>query len=409
MSRLLAVLGIGLASLGLLLNEWLLRLFSPDRTLEPSTRLTIRFFQAAALAIGLVLLKFQGPMAATLRRFARVFARSFATGLLISAVTTLAVLAGAEGLCAVLERERTAFTEERIPDRALTIDDPLLGYKPRPNESVRVVLKHRGQMLYDVRYTFDAAGRRVTPRQPSAGAKRALLFFGDSLTFGEGVNEDETLPYYVGQAVPSAAAYNYGFKGYGPHQMLAKLEEGDLPREVPIRRAMAIYTLIDDHVARAIGSMVPYTGWASNAPHYVLERGRPVRRGSFKTGRPGLQNGLYDLLGRSHILKYFRIDLPPALTDRHLQLVCGIVSACREAFERQFASEGFYAVCYPGEVHEAVSRRLIPMLRARGLTVLDYSTLSGWDAQRLRIPYDGHPTAEANRLLAAQLVKDLLL
>jgi hypothetical protein len=49
--------------------------------------------------------------------------------------------------------------------------------------------------------------------------------------------------------------YNYGGIGYGPQQMLAKLQEGGIQQEVAEHQGVLVYLLIPDHVNRAIGTM----------------------------------------------------------------------------------------------------------------------------------------------------------
>lgn len=398
-------LGRILIGAGLVANEWLLRLCSPDKTLEPSTRWLIRVFDLLAVITGLALVLWGRRVAAWVRRARRSAAGSRLAGPVISLGVTLALLGAAEAVCGYLNHARAGLTETRTPAEPFVVDDPVLGYALKPNARVRVVLRRSGgQVIYDVRYTFDGFGRRVTPAPgPTRRAQRALLCFGDSLTLGEGVNDDQTLPAALARALPGTAVYNYGVKGYGPHQVLAKLEEGGLRQQTGVRRAALIYTFIDDHVSRAIGAMIPYAGWAANAPYYALEGDRLVRRGSFKTGR-GWPNAAYELFGRSQVLKCFRVDLPPVTTDRHLRLVCRMLEAARDRFAEQMQSDGFYVVCYPGAT---LARRLVPMLRARGISVVDYADWRGWDEAKYRIPYDGHPTPEAYRVIAARLVQDL--
>lgn len=76
-------------------------------------------------------------------------------------------------------------------DRFLT-DDPDLGYRILPLERrLESVLKRAdGSVIYDVGYSIDRNGLRVT----AEGKPPAVWFFGDSFTFGEGVEDDETLP-----------------------------------------------------------------------------------------------------------------------------------------------------------------------------------------------------------------------
>lgn len=55
--------------------------------------------------------------------------------------------------------------------------------------------------------------------------KPRLLILGDSFTFGDGVNNNETYPYYLQQKLPDAEVINFGVHGYGHDQMLIYLKE----------------------------------------------------------------------------------------------------------------------------------------------------------------------------------------
>ena len=71
-----------------------------------------------------------------------------------------------------------------------------LGYAPYPNRVVEAWKIVGSDRIYDVTYTIDSHGLRKTPGiTASAAARSAFLFFGGSFTFGEGLNDDETLPY----------------------------------------------------------------------------------------------------------------------------------------------------------------------------------------------------------------------
>ena len=83
------------------------------------------------------------------------------------------------------------------------------------------LVKPDGRMIYDAIYTIGDDGFRVTPLDPTSGDK--IVFYGDSFTFGEGLNNDETLPYYVAQ-LTGRPVKNYGFHGYGVQQPLAILK-----------------------------------------------------------------------------------------------------------------------------------------------------------------------------------------
>ena len=83
--------------------------------------------------------------------------------------------------------------------------------------------------------------------------------------------------------------------GMAPHHMLAQLQRGDLTKEIHENHGIAIYTFIDHHINRAIGTMRVYNQWEQHAPFYTLDaHDRLVRKGDFTSGRP---SGLFPVLG----------------------------------------------------------------------------------------------------------------
>jgi hypothetical protein len=279
-----------------------------------------------------------------------------------------------------------------------------LGWAPKPGIKTRAWKRVAGDPVYDVQYSIDALGRRVTPGAAAGPRSTFLLFFGCSVTFGEGVQDAETFPYFVAERAPRVRAYNYGFHGYGPQQLLARLETQDLRTEVAEPKGTLVYLFIDAHVNRAIGSMVVYTGWADKAPFYRLGAdGASVRDGTLTTGRP-LTSILYSILGRSQVLKRSHLDVPPTITERHIDLTARILAASAQRFHEQFGGGRFVVVIFPGSKHAVPLRRA---LGRHGVESLDYSGLFDAADPAYAIPNDWHPTPQAHRRLAEQLVKDL--
>jgi hypothetical protein len=200
--------------------------------------------------------------------------------------------------------------------------------------------------------------------------------------------------------------YGYGFHGYGPQHLLARLESGQLPGEVSESDGDLVYLFIDSHVNRAIGSMVVYTGWADSTPNYVLdESGVPLRRGTLTTGRP-LTSLLYSVLGRSQTLAYLGVDIPPRITERHIDLTARILARSAELFRASFGAGRFVVVIFPGSTHAG---RLATALDRLDVEFLDYSSLLDYDDPRYFIAEDWHPSPLTHRTLAERLVEDLAL
>ena len=118
-----------------------------------------------------------------------------------------------------------------LHDRYFHTDDRY-GYAPAANDRVRATRRENHEVVYDVVYNFDSHGLRMTPPDGESGGE-CILFFGGSFAFGQGVADHETLPSLVGQKTGGRfRAYNVGFHGYGPHQMLYALEHGVIEQVV---------------------------------------------------------------------------------------------------------------------------------------------------------------------------------
>jgi hypothetical protein len=284
--------------------------------------------------------------------------------------------------------------------------DELLGYKPRPSAQVDSTKKLGDDLVYRVIYSIDEYSRRVTPTKNLEQRDRFILFFGDSFVFGEGVQDDETLPYHVSAMAPRYRAYNYGFSGYGPQQMLAKLQSDDLSREVAEMEGIVVYVFIDAHVERAIGSMYVYNAWGDQMPYYLMDwQGNLFRRGNFSTGRP-LVSTLYAWLGQSEIAKYYHVNIPNELTSSHYYRAARIIAEARNTFQARYHSDDFYVVIYPDEGDYVED--MIPHFETLGLKYLNYDERIKLNVDEgLAIAGDGHPTGKAHHLVAGWIVTDL--
>lgn len=289
--------------------------------------------------------------------------------------------------------------------------DPDLGWAPLENVASGARLTVRDQLIFDYSYQTDGHRRRVVPAQSieNVPRERALLFFGGSYVFGEAVNDSETLPNQLALLEPDTRMYNYGFSGYGPGQMLARMESRDLRPEIDEAQVAAIYVFIPNHVRRVIGSYSVIT-WSRHSPYYQLaENGDVFRVGNFQNQRSRL-TGWYDFLRGDHVLQHFKIDIPPRVGSRHFELTAAILDAARKCFEFQFGSTDFSVLIYPDcPSGEFSGRDIVPTLQERGIRVLDYSDLFGTDASHyFYLPHDTHPTPEAHRMVAAQLSREAL-
>ncbi|WP_454063634.1 hypothetical protein [Candidatus Nitrospira salsa] len=266
----------------------------------------------------------------------------------------------------------------------------------------------RQQFIYDVTYTIDEHSRRVTPFAASTKLDKFIMFFGGSFTYGEGVKDNQTLPYYTGVAVKKLRPYNYGFHGLGAAEMLAKLESEKLPREVSERKGVLVYVYMDDHIRRTIGSMRLVATWGKHKPYYYLSSGGELKRqGNFVTGRWFLTN-LYLLLHESRILRALRIDFPLQINRQHIVLLCRIIKQSQSLFHKQFPNSRFYVLIWPGSKY---SEQLKQLMAENKINYFDYTGLLNASDPKYVIapPVEWHPTSLAYQTVATALAEDLSL
>lgn len=282
-----------------------------------------------------------------------------------------------------------------------------LGFVPEPDTVIRDLKMNGNDTVFNAQYSIDSLYRRITPGF-DAQRKKHALFFGCSIAFGEGLNDDQTLPYQFQACSQEHNAYNYAYSGYGTNQMLARLQFRDLSKQVEEKDGVAFYIFFWDHIYRTIGSMSRYTDWLHAAPNYELENGRPVRNGSFKTGR--WSSWWYERIYQLGTVRYFGIDFPLRLNDGHYELLCAIIEESKREYQKQFGNAEFYVVLYPSylpEQDEFDFHKFKRMLKDRSIRYIDMFHAIEYGPQHT-FRGDGHPNAETTGRLADILYRNYI-
>ncbi len=159
-----------------------------------------------------------------------------------------------------------------------------VGYGPKADTSFQVTAtrKNNDSTIYEVKYSLKE-GRRTIPNNNDS-SKKSLYFLGGSHVFGDGLNDDQTLPYFINaHANNKYNISNYGFSGYGTHQALKLVETSILNQEniKTSSQSCAIYSFIPAHFRRAAGHVI----WDPNGPLYEFENNELLFKGSFNENR----------------------------------------------------------------------------------------------------------------------------
>ncbi len=256
-----------------------------------------------------------------------------------------------------------------------------------------------GRVIYDTIYTIGDDGYRVTPDVPESGDR--IVFYGDSFTFGEGLKDDETMPYYVARFT-GRPIKNYGFHGYGVQQALAIMQS-----DRNTSGTVNFLLTAPWHAQRSACKVV----FSAGSPKYeVTAEGKVV-----DTGRCRMVTGLGPLgkiISMSNLYKRYLSTRPMEVTDadydRYLALIGEMARISRERGQKfiigfvRADEDLFEGTHYSNE-------KILDKLRGLGVEIVDL-TLTPRNEDLERKYYidelDKHPSAQANRARAG-ILKDV--
>jgi hypothetical protein len=319
----------------------------------------------------------------------------------VSLVSIVLVLAVVEAAAIATSRTEPAHS---ITTPGLNVTDPALGWTlgapGRYRE--RRVSGRDGRTIFDAAYTVDAARNRAVAAAP---AGPLVAFAGDSITFGTGVNDAETMPQAFADATGRRLrVINLGVAGHGPQQALRALETGAWDARLA-GLAVFIYTTAPWHAERTSCR----AGHMARAPRY-----EPAGEGMRLAGTCG-DAWWKPLFARIERTATWQTILRPALggpsraeVDFYIATLSRIGELVRAKFAaptviQMIAAEGNYL-----ERAGVTEAEIMARLRAGGVSAIDASLdPAEFPGQVLRIPGDGHPTGLAHRLRAERLAAEL--
>lgn len=252
-------------------------------------------------------------------------------------------------------------------------------------------------LIYKQYYRTDEFGRRITPEVWRDSTKNEFIMTtGCSFVFGYGLDENQTLTYYL-DSLSGSKTYNYGISGHGTQQTLALLQSRNLKEEIAETNGVLIHLFIDHHMVRLIGSRRLIKLWAMHFPYYKLEDGKPVRHGSFWTGRH-LLTRFYRAVSQCAILDLFDIDFPLRISDDDFELFAAVLLESEREFLKQYPNGRFLVVIGPGSKY---ADRATKALRKDNVSFLDLSTLLDPEEKRYQIHWtEAHPNQNYYREVA---------
>lgn len=327
--------------------------------------------------------------------YCAVLARGWGRNALTMLASLLFFLAGAEAVA--------IFSESRpidIRPRGYSASRPELGWGPEYPGSFRQTKLAAGTRaeIFDVTYTIDTHRNRAVT---SAETGPTIAFFGDSMTFGTGLNDADTLPQHFADLTDRKYhVVNLAFPGYGPQQMLRALEIG-LHDDVLKNPRLFVYQTAAWHAERA----ACVAAFVLRAPRYTLVNGEPVYQGTcFGNFLPAMGQ----LIANTSLFRVFISRTLRGTTRDDIALdIAMMIRAGKLAREKYGVPLAIlYLPAGKGYLDHAglTEADIMDRLRAGGLIVIDAALRrEDFPNQPLAIPGDGHPTGIANKARAEKL------
>lgn len=322
-------------------------------------------------------------------------------------------------------------TSEGSYNESMT-ENNIVGYKSEViNDTIKShrILKNNNETIYNVIYTNDKNGLRATPNN-NLDSKQCLLLFGDSFTYGEGVNDDETLPFYINKkSKRQYRIYNFGFHGYGAHQALALLKSGIvkkvLSKDKKCDAIIAIYESLPTHIARTNG----FSLWEQNnktAPRFRIENQkalwinppRYLAQDSIKKKRDfkqRLNNSIQSRKEKSYLYNLFYKPNKYQYKEQYNDLFFAVLDGMRDELRAQFGADLVFLLWDSNNLSKELEIResdaIIKRLKSNDMRYFLISQMID-DYKQNRLKYgihtcDTHPNALANEKIAEFLARKI--
>lgn len=146
------------------------------------------------------------------------------------------------------------FQKENWNDSTIQFD-PYLGWANKPNSSV---------VIDDKKYTTNSLGFRSEEVDFS---KDHILLIGDSVTWGHGVNDNETVSYYLNQKYENYQVINLGVNGYGLDQYYLNLERN-------IGALNTKFIIVNIFTGNDFGDTITDTSYGKNKPLFSVDESK---------------------------------------------------------------------------------------------------------------------------------------
>lgn len=318
---------------------------------------------------------------------------------LIALTSLLLGLTSFEGVATLMQHQiRTKMTD------GWSVLRPEIGWGPQA-EGVYHAEKTditSNTIIYNADYTID---KNLLRHTASKSEGEAIVFFGDSFTFGDGVEDQETMPQRFSDRLShQERVLNLAFTGYGPQQFLREMEIGLYDKVIGPKPKLFIFMTAAWHAERT--SCKAY--WTPPAPFYIVDDHNNI---SFKgqCNPPGPSLWFRQWRENSAAYKFLIEPYRHKLTHEDVEFYVRILERAIDLARIKYGVPVLIPyLTYPKEYLDSTGftdELIMERLKKAGAEVTDVSLKEEENNGKIiSIKGDGHPTPLAHDLRARLLI-----
>jgi hypothetical protein len=264
------------------------------------------------------------------------------------------------------------------------------------------------RIIFDASYTMTAEGYRSVPFQKLSDIRKNIILVGCSLTFGTGVNDNQTIAHFLKKSLPNYNVINLGIPSGGINDSIDDILLRKRFQRINSNGGAVIYSFIPHHIERTLCKFECYRraeDWILTKNNYTFEQnGNLLNLGTFKDSRSKLHNFTYHFLALSETLKFFSYkstQIP--YSDEQITFAKYLKFLSLEYKKKKL--DFYFFTLYP----EFLSQAFYDKLAEYGIQNISYS-LHGLPTalqNKITIPGDGHYTEVGNYLISSLFTENL--
>jgi hypothetical protein len=279
--------------------------------------------------------------------------------------------------------------------------DSFLGHTLVPDQAGHTSISLNEKILVLTTLTTDHFSRRTTPIVGSGPRHNHLIVLGCSQVMGIGVENNETIPYFLGKLANDYRPYNYGVGAWGTGNIFAMLNVRNLAKEVSEKKGIAIYLFFDFHIQERSVANLASPSFIAGYPTFKLGTvGKPEYLGSMKDVFPWTLF-FSKLLDFFPTIKNFLKEREWSMEERRLAV--SLISGIRDRYLAEFRG-GRFVLVQMNQLDSATNN----LLADAGIERFHFFEQTKFQPNELINPFDGHYSAAGNRKISEVIYEKVI-